>query len=77
MEPLAVESRVRYHGSIERAHGEFVICAVAEEFLGPDETDRSTDGARYGMYAPGSKFGDHYGSLWRVRRQSITPVETP
>lgn len=77
MEKLALETTVRYHGSIEEAHGEFIICAVSEEFLGEDETVRSTDGARYAMYAPGSKFHDYYGFLRQVRRQSITPVETP
>lgn len=75
MEKLTVETVVRYHGSIEEAHGEFVIVAVAEEFLGPDEIVRSADDARYVIMKFDGKLHGDYGYLWNVRRQSIMPVK--
>ena len=77
MEPLAVETRVRYHGSKEDAQDDvFIVCHVSDEFLSPDEECRSTDGKRYIIYNPDAEPDDEYSDLRRVRRQSITPIES-
>jgi hypothetical protein len=74
MEPLEVNTVVNYHGSIEEAHGEFVIGHVSDEFLPEDDSACSDDGKRYVIYDSHASWDGHYSSLRQVRRQSITPV---
>ena len=80
MSPLPVGTKVKYFGSHELYHGEYVITRIYKEdslvASGRSVKDYFIDGVGYELAPPGvvPKFGNRDQMLYFVRRGSITPV---
>lgn len=78
-QPLAVGTKVRYHGSHEYRHGVYEITSVEDNRLGVSclEYPEYVDGVCYDLMPEGLAYSyrNRDEALFYVRRGSITPVE--
>lgn len=85
MEPYAIGTKVRYHGSLAYMRGEYEITEYgaqgspdAQLYYNQDELNEYyPDGVSYHLWPVGvpHKFCERDKALYYVRRGSITPVE--
>ena len=82
MSPLPVGTKVNYFGSIDYAHGEYVVTRIHGETelraSGRSSSNYFIDGVGYELTPPGMtpKFGNRDSMLFYVRRGSISPIPT-
>jgi hypothetical protein len=80
LSPLPVGTKVKYFGSQELYHGEYVITRIYKadslRDSGRDPKDYFIDGVGYELAPPGvvPKFGNRDQMLYFVRRGSISPI---